>query len=106
MAVEELIRQSEQLKDDASAIDQVIDGFTDTKELADVDEDDAAVQTDIGAAAMTSEQLEEMRDRALKLFAGCAKEIEKIRASFGQGSPVRQGPCQDCRRARSGALCR
>ena len=83
MAVEELIRQSEQLKDDASAIDQVIDGFTDTKELADVDEDDAAVQTDIGAAAMTSEQLEEMRDRALKLFAGCAKEIEKIRASFG-----------------------
>ena len=61
----------------------MIDGFTDTKELADVDEDDAAVQTDIGAAAMTSEQLEEMRDRALKLFAGCAKEIEKIRASFG-----------------------
>lgn len=87
MAVEELVKQTELLKSDDSAIDQVIDGFTDTQELADMSEDgeDAknAVQTDIGAAAMTSEQLDEMKDRAIELFASCDKELDVIRKTFG-----------------------
>ncbi len=87
MAVEELVKQTELLKSDDSAIDQVIDGFTDTQELAEMSEDgeDAknAVQTDIGAAAMTSEQLDEMKDRAIELFASCDKELDVIRKTFG-----------------------
>ena len=87
MAVEELVKQTELLKSDDSAIDQVIDGFTDTQELAEMSEDgeDAknTVQTDIGAAAMTSEQLDEMKDRAIELFASCDKELDVIRKTFG-----------------------
>ncbi len=87
MAVAELVKQTELLKSDDSAIDQVIDGFTDTQDMADMGDDDGdvknAVQTDIGAAAMTSEQLDEMKERAIALFADCDKELAVIQKTFG-----------------------
>jgi RNA polymerase primary sigma factor len=87
MAVEELIKMAEVLKNDEAAIDQVIDGFTDGQALADIDEDDMGegedVTTDIGAAAMTTEQLDEMKQRALTMFEDCSMYLEHIRASFG-----------------------
>ncbi len=87
MAVAELVKQTELLKSDDSAIDQVIDGFTDTQDMADMGDDDGdvknAVQTDIGAAAMTSEQLDEMKERAIALFADCDKELGVIQKTFG-----------------------
>ncbi len=87
MAVAELVKQTDLLKSDDSAIDQVIDGFTDTQDMEDMGEDDGdvknAVQTDIGAAAMTSEQLDEMKERAIALFADCDKELGVIQKTFG-----------------------
>ncbi len=88
MAVEELIKMAEVLKNDDAAIDQVIDGFTDSQALADMGEDDDIssdeVATDIGAAAMTTEQLQEMKQRALKLFEDCGMYLDIIRDTFGK----------------------
>lgn len=88
MAVEELVRMAEVLKNDDAAIDQVIDGFTDGQALAEVDADEAMsndeVATDIGAAAMTIEQLGEMKQRALRMFADCDQHLNTIRETFGQ----------------------
>ena len=90
MAVEELIKMAEVLKNDDAAIDQVIDGFTDSQALADMGEEDDIssdeVATDIGAAAMTTEQLQEMKQRALKLFEDCSMYLDIIRETFGQPS--------------------
>ena len=84
LAIEELVRQAESLKDESAAIDQVIDAFTDMQELAEAaDTGDDSVQTDIGAAAMTEEQLEEMKQRAIALFEDCGKKLEVIRKTFG-----------------------
>lgn len=88
MAIEELIKLGRQLENSDTAVDQVIDGFVDTKALAEIDESGDAgenddVTTDIGAAAMTTEQLEEMRERALNLFDECEKHLNRVRASFG-----------------------
>ena len=94
MALEELLKQSELLKNDSSMIDQVIDGFTDTQELAEMSEDGEeaknAVQTDIGAAAMTSEQLDEMKARAIELFSSCEKDLAVIQKTFGVSGKEKQ----------------
>ena len=86
MAVEELIKMAEVLKNDDAAIDQVIDGFTDNQALAEMGDDELGsdeVATDIGAAAMTTEQLQEMKLRALKLFEDCGSYLEVVRETFG-----------------------
>lgn len=86
MAVEELIKMAEVLKSDDAAIDQVIDGFTDSQALAEIDENDEGasdgVTTDIGAAAMTTEQLQEMKQRAIQLFDDCEIYLSQIRECF------------------------
>ncbi len=89
MAVEELIKMAEVLKNDDAPIDQIIDGFTDSQALADMGESDISsdeVATDIGAAAMTTEQLQEMKQRALQLFADCDMYLGTIRETFGDPS--------------------
>ena len=85
MAVDELIKMAEVLKNDDAPIDQIIDGFTDSQALADESGDVSSdeVATDIGAAAMTTEQLLEMKQRALQMFADCAMYLETIRETFG-----------------------
>ena len=79
MAVRELLHYAEVLKDSETSVDAVVDGFTDTYANdgeVDAEADDST--TDIGAAAMTSEQLEEMRKRAISIFKRCAKELAKL----------------------------
>ena len=79
MAVRELLHYAEVLKDSETSVDAVVDGFTDTyvnEGEVDAEADDST--TDIGAAAMTSEQLEEMRKRAISIFKRCAKELAKL----------------------------
>ena len=87
MAIEELIRMIEVVRSDKTAIDQIIDGFTDSQELTELDPESPSegdeVATDIGAAAMTAEQLEEMKARALAMFDVCAAQLEIVRATFG-----------------------
>ena len=88
MAVEELVRMADGLKSDEIPIDQVIDGFTDLEALAEVDDSEVIqkneVATDIGAAAMTTEQLDEMKERAIKLIDSCKKQLKIIRENFGK----------------------
>ena len=75
MAVEKLVEIAQGLKEDNADIDTVIDGFTDNQALAEMDENEEVgsdeVATDIGAAAMTTEQLEEMKQRAIEMFESC-----------------------------------
>lgn len=64
-------------------VDNLVDGFTDNnvEDLSSEDENDNGnedISTDIGAAAMTVEQLEEMRTRVLAMFAESEKELAKI----------------------------
>lgn len=100
MAVEELIKMAEVLKNDDANIDQIIDGFTDSQALAEMGDDEIGndeVATDIGAAAMTIEQLEEMKLRALKLFEDCAMYLEVVRETFRD--PERQAEYKAARKA-------
>lgn len=87
MAVEKLIEIAKGLKDDDAAIDQVIDGFTDNQALAEIGENEEMgrdeVATDIGAAAMTTDQLEEMKQRAIEMFESCERYLEEVRKNFG-----------------------
>ena len=83
MAVRELLHYAEVLKDSETSVDAVVDGFTDTYANdgeVDAEADDST--TDIGAAAMTSEQLEEMRKRAISIFKRCAKELAKLEEHY------------------------
>ena len=83
MAVRELLHYAEVLKDSETSVDAVVDGFTDTyvnEGEVDAEADDST--TDIGAAAMTSEQLEEMRKRAISIFKRCAKELAKLEEHY------------------------
>ena len=90
MAVERLCEDAEALKDPNTPVDSLVDGFTDSVEaVAENAEGEsaeaaaAADTTDIGAAAMTVEQLEEMRRRTLDIFVKCRKDLDAIKASFG-----------------------
>ena len=94
LAVEELVRMSDALQNDEIPIDQVIDGFTDLEALAQVDDNEVMqkneVATDIGAAAMTTEQLDEMKSRALKLIEDCKKYLKVIRETFGKPERIEE----------------
>ena len=104
MVVASLCEMAEGLHDTSIAVDTLVDGFTDHIEntteteasveddhLADNEADDVDVNvadntTDIGAAAMTAEQLEEMRARVLSIFEECRQQLDVVRANAcGQG---------------------
>ena len=101
MAVEKLVEIAQGLKEDNADIDTVIDGFTDNQALAEMDENEEVgsdeVATDIGAAAMTTEQLEEMKQRAIEMFESCSHYLQAIRDSFGD--PKRLQAYKDARAA-------
>lgn len=101
MAISELINMSQVLRDDDTTIDQLIDGFTDNKALKEVDTKEVnardEVATDIGAAAMTTEQLAQMKQRALQMFENCGKQLAIIRESFGV--PGKESQYEDARKA-------
>ena len=84
MAVDELCTMAEALKDTSVSVDTFVDGFTDSLEEVDADSAESDdIATDIGAAAMTADQLEEMRARVLDIFENCAKHLEVARSNFG-----------------------
>ena len=75
-------------------IDNVIDGFTDVADH-DVEDESGDLNTDIGAAAMTVEQLDEMKERALEMFERLGGYLASLRESFGDAEKVAA-----CERAR------
>ena len=90
MVVSELCQLAESLRDPDTPVDTLVDGLTD-KHIEET-EDGA---TDIGAAAMTLEQLEEMRERVLETFDACREELDIIRANFGPKGDIKayNGAC-------------
>lgn len=85
VAVEELVRVGKVLENPDSNVDAVIDGFTDPIEGIDeslLSEEDAEMSTDIGAAAMTSGQLDEMKTRALESFNRCEGYLKTMEENF------------------------
>ena len=85
MAVAELCEIAETLKSSDVPVDTLVDGFTDSlDEIADDGtEGSDDISTDIGAAAMTVDQLEEMRARTLDIFEKCRADLEIVKANFG-----------------------
>lgn len=84
-AVEEILRLGESLKEEGAAVDAVVDGFNDTQ-VDEAQEDEIA--TDIGAAAMSAEQLFEMRERVLSIFASAEAALKTVKAAYGD--PTRE----------------
>ena len=90
-AVAEILRLGESLKDEGISVDTVVDGFMDSRLVAEEalaaraqsDDTHEEIATDIGAAAMTAEQLAEMRKRVLSIFRKCAKALKVVEETFG-----------------------
>ena len=89
-AVEEIIRLGGTLKVEGTSVDAVVDGFNDAQ-VEEAQEDEIA--TDIGAAAMSAEQLDEMRERVLGIFADAQAALDDVKASYGD--PKREAQYRD-----------
>ena len=86
-AVEEILRLGEVLRDEDTPVDTVVDGFNDAAAKASEEADSAngdEIATDIGAAAMTVDQLSEMRERVISLFDAARSALERVRETYGQ----------------------
>ncbi len=83
LSIQELLNWAEKVREGTEAIDNVIDGFTDVAE-DDPEDDSGDLNTDIGAAAMTVEQLNEMKERALEMFDRLGGYLQTLRESFGK----------------------
>ena len=85
IAVEEILRVGETLRDENTPVDAIVDGFLDGMVDAEgeplSDKDDNA--TDIGAAAMTTEQLEALRSRVLEMFDRCRIYLDIVKETYG-----------------------
>ena len=85
IAVEEILRVGETLRDENTPVDTIVDGFLDGMVDAEgeplSDQDDNA--TDIGAAAMTTEQLEALRSRVLEMFDRCRIYLDIVKETYG-----------------------
>lgn len=83
IAVEEILRLGEALKDENTAVDTVVDGFNDATAEENANSSADEIATDIGAAAMTVDQLAEMRARVLSLFELARKSLDRVRETYG-----------------------
>ena len=83
IAVEEILRLGEALKDENTAVDTVVDGFNDAAAEENANSSADEIATDIGAAAMTVDQLAEMRARVLSLFELARKSLDRVRETYG-----------------------
>ena len=81
LSIQELLNLADKIRENTETIDNVIDGFTDVAG-EEIQDDSGDLNTDIGAAAMTVEQLEEMKERALEMFDRLKGYLEKMRQSF------------------------
>ena len=81
LSIQELLNLAEKVREGTKTIDNVIDGFTDVAG-EEIQDDSGDLNTDIGAAAMTVEQLNAMKDRALEMFGRLKGYLDKMRESF------------------------
>lgn len=82
LSIQELLVLAQKIREESETIDNVIDGFTDVAG-EEIQDDSGDLNIDIGAAAMTVEQLEEMKERALEMFDRLKGYLETMRESFG-----------------------
>ena len=82
LSIQELLVLAQKIREESETIDNVIDGFTDVAG-EEIQDDSGDLNTDIGAAAMTVVQLEEMKERALEMFDRLKGYLETMRESFG-----------------------
>lgn len=82
LSIQELLVLAQKIREESETIDNVIDGFIDVAG-EEIQDDSGDLNTDIGAAAMTVEQLEEMKERALEMFDRLKGYLETMRESFG-----------------------
>lgn len=82
LSIQELLVLAQKIREESETIDNVIDGFTDVAG-EEIQDDSGDLNTDIGAAAMTVEQLEEMKERALEMFDRLKGYLETMREGFG-----------------------
>ena len=94
LSIQELLVWADKIREGSETIDNVIDGFTDVAS-DDVEDDSGDLNTDIGAAAMTVEQLDEMKERALEMFERLGGYLNSLHDSFGDAEKVAA-----CERAR------
>ncbi len=86
IAIERILEESRKLENPEVPVDTIVDGFTDTRFEISEEEIEAGVEhtTDIGAAAMTEEQLAAMRVRAMGIFEKCRKDLEIVNKTWGK----------------------
>ena len=85
LSILELLNLAQKVREGTETIDNVIDGFTDVAG-EEIQDDSGDLNTDIGAAAMTVEQLNEMKERALEMFDRLSGYLEKMRQNFGDAA--------------------
>ena len=85
LSIQELFNLAQKVREGTETIDNVIDGFTDVAG-EEIQDDSGDLNTDIGAAAMTVEQLNEMKERALEMFDRLSGYLEKMRQNFGDAA--------------------
>ena len=89
LSIQELLNLAQKVRDGSETIDNVIDGFTDVAE-EEMEDDSGDLNTDIGAAAMTVEQLNEMKERALEMFDRLGGYLESMRECFGDPKRINE----------------
>ena len=87
LSIQELLVLADKIREGSETIDNVIDGFTDVADN-DVEDESGDLNTDIGAAAMTVEQLDEMKERALEMFERLGGYLNSLHESFGDAEKV------------------
>ena len=85
LSIQELLNLAQKVREGTETIDNVIDGFTDVAG-EEIQDDSGDLNTDIGAAAMTVEQLNEMKERALEMFDRLSGYLEKMHQNFGDAA--------------------
>ena len=84
LSIKELLRLAQKIRERTELIDNVIDGFTDVADVSEEPPADDELSTDIGAAAMTVEQLDNMKERALEMFDRLAVYLKELEDNFGE----------------------
>lgn len=89
VTIEAIVNYAHDIKEGTLAIDDIVDGLVvpdDTGNVIGHNDD----ETDMGASAMTADQLEEMKAKSLEVFAGVEAHFENLKQvveAEGYGSP-------------------
>lgn len=76
--IQAVLDMADEIRADRLAIDDVVDGFVLDKELEEVDEN----ETDMGASAMTTSQLEDLKAKSLEVFDKVAVLFAELKNAF------------------------